>query len=247
MPKFHKYISVDSLSWLYKDHTESVGDHTDNQESSRRWAADVRYEVRFRFSQAEEILIKARNARHFSSRLTDECMLNATSRERLTPTGKTIRMLFQAPLEIGVVAELGGIVNPPRLDEDGNVKIGPVWFNNSHLPQGRGFRRHEYKNFALLDLVKSYPKLIYQKDLAKAEELDTKRAISDFSDASIASPKILELATISLDDREMRLWSERTSLEVIKQTLGVAVDWVDSVVSVWEKLKTRLQMADLLP
>ena len=118
---------------------------------------ELRQEVDFRVAQVNDVFEDALEAREaVVAQLSDDAILPIITGGALSGTGRKLRALYGATLQLRVVAELGGVGFPPRTDTDATVWIGGSGWGNSHLPRGRGFRSDEFrKRFLVRPLARA--------------------------------------------------------------------------------------------
>ena len=118
--------------------------------------------------------------------------------------------------------------------------IGGSGWSNSHLPRGRGYRRDEFKDFSLHDLMETYWQVAPGEAPGEGDVSELRQLFAKFDEATKPSTTITELSSIASNALTMKELSERSPLETIKTTTDDVMGWVDLIIAAWERIKGRL-------
>ena len=226
---------VGGTSFLYTEYDEKAT----IRELNYQEAADVRFEISFRASQVNELLMNTVEASHEVSKMSDEEFRNLFSQGKLSSSGEKLVRLFRSAPLLKVAADLGGIGSPPKLGEDPTVWIDSSGFRNDHLPSGRGYQLDEFKIYSLEELLELYWQVAPSEAPGKGDVLESKQVFAKFNEATKINSAIKTITSIH-NAYTLQKWYKASTQETVKTTTDNVVRWVNSVATAWQGIKVLL-------
>ena len=224
------------IPYSYSEYQKRAEIEREDRQIRREATTSLLSEIEFRIAQFSEILERTRKARHDSVLISDDELLKITSGNRLSNTGSKLQALFSSASPLRVTSELGGIYAIPRTDENAIVWIGGSGWENSHLPNGRGYRDEKYANESLFSLWKKYMGLAKDEPLSRSEVSDAKALFDGLEKATTPNKAVESLPHISSNALTMREWSEKVDLRAIQDLRGSTISWIQGVEDAWRKI-----------
>ena len=230
---------VGGISFLYTKYSEKRADLEASRELNDKKVTAGRFEISFRASQVDELLMNAVEASHEVSKMSDEEFRNLFSQRKLSSSGEKLVRLFRSAPPLKVVADLGGIGSPPKLGEDPTVRIGSSGYGHRHIPHERGYRLDEFKNYSLEELLELYWQVAPSEAPGKGDVLESKQVFAKFNEATKINSAIETITSIH-DSYTLQKWYKASTQENVKTTTDDVVRWVNSVATAWQGIKVLL-------
>ena len=226
---------VSGISFLYSIYDEKATIRALNHQE----ATDIRFEISFRTSQVDELLMNAVEASHEVSKMSDEEFRNLFSQGKLPSSGEKLVKLFRSAPLLKVVADLGGIGSPPKLGRDPNVWIGSTGYAHRHIPHERGYRFDKFKDYSLEELLELHWQVAPSEAPGKSDVSESKQVFAKFSEATEINSAI-ETTTRIHDSHALQKWYKASTQETVKTTTDDVIGWVNSVATAWHGIKALL-------
>ena len=225
------------IPFSYLEYQKRVEIEREERQIRREAAASVLSEIEFRIAQFNEVLDRTKKTRQEAALIAEANLMDVISNNRLSETGTKLQALFSSAPLLRVTSELGGIYAISRTDEHANVWIRGSGWNNSHLPDGRGYRDEKYINDSLFSLWKKYTSLTKGESLLRSEVSDVKAVFDGLDDATTPNEAIKSLPHISSNGHTMRQWSEKVDLPAVVELRAKTISWIEGVETAWQKIR----------